>query len=432
MPNNMIGPPDASHGHGPVPPSPTLAFDVPDSNPDEIAILWEQVCPSRITSTSTRDSKTTTGSSRPRGRPSKKASSVPYSLPTVSEFNIASESSVSNMNPATNTKLTNITPHHPSFYDIVLKNYGIYIQTDGPIVPSAFAHFKTKKPANGYSSEAGLTSANAWVEKSERDLKRIAAEYVAMHGLDLSKEEYAMRAKEIFLLGPWRSDEVDLDRQWRADRMIQLFCPRNQKHWLPPPLLDGDEADHVKWTWDVRPDCAYWLSLKGFNLSYKFKVRKCTLVLAHKYITCPYFTIEFKKENTIGQVAESQVAAGGSLALFNRWRLYSEAREANPALGEDISNIKHYTLTFIGAVATIWILRPIIDDGQWKGCVMANLAMADCVDKYEVMELIDWINEIHRWGLSEHAPRCQRDVKAILDDAGVEVSILEPDEEQIE
>lgn len=53
---------------------------------------------------------------------------------------------------------------------------------------------------------------------------------------------------------------------------------------------------------------------------------------------------------------------------------------------------------------------------------MTRLVGADCTDEYGVRELVDWINEIHRWGLSEHGPGCERDIKAVLRLGGVRTS----------
>ncbi|KAI0100044.1 hypothetical protein GGR51DRAFT_533652 [Nemania sp. FL0031] len=411
-----------------LPLPPASAFDPPDSNPDDIAILWEQVCPYRTTST--QCSKIS--SSGERGRANKRVdngvgeadltvSGSIISLSTFSKSKIAPGSSVSNTNPVTSMKFPTITTRCPDFSNIILRSCGIYISTKGPIVPDAFTHFGTEKPLQGYSSLEGLSHANVWVEKDSADLKRIAAEYLHMKGLDLCEEEFATRAKEVFLSGPWRSDEVSLDRQWRADRMIQLVCPPDESRagWLPPPFLDGH--GDVRWSWDVRPDCAYWLSLKGINPEYRHQVPSCTFV--RKYITCPYFTIEFKRDGQSKNVAENQVAAAGSLALYNRWRLYTDERKANKILAaEDISNIRHYTLTFVGPAFCVWVLQPTIRDGQWNGCTMTSLLAADCIDEYAVEALIDWVNEIHRWGLSKHGPSCERDVKSILKVSGVRTS----------
>lgn len=408
-PNNLIG-----ASQGPIPPTPAL--DIPDSNPNDIAILWEQVCPCRAMSKRVLR----TGTSGKHGRASKQTAeadstvSGSESLLKVPESEVAPGSSVSN------TKPTTMTIRRPDFSNIILNARRIYVDEEGPIMPSAFAHFGTEKPQDGYTSLEGLSGASIWVQKDSTELTHIAAEYTQMRGLGLAEEEFASLAKEIFLLRTWRSETASLERQWRVDRMLQLVCPlEEKKHWLAPPILDADAAD-VKWSWDIRPDCAYWLSLNGFNPKYRFQVKKCTFVRG--YITCPYFTVEFKRDGQPENVAINQVAAAGSLALYNRWRLHSEARIAKPTLPDDTPNIRHYALTFVGSIFVFWVLQPTIHDGQWNGCTMTSLIKADCADVYDIEELVDWINEVHRWGLSEHGPGCERDVKAILNTSGVRTS----------
>lgn len=108
--------------------------------------------------------------------------------------------------------------------------------------------------------------------------------------------------------------------------MLQLGCPpKENSYWRIPPFL-GNTADEVDWSWDLHPDCTYWLPLKGFNPRYRFQIQNCTSV--RKWITCPYFTIEFKRDGLSEDVAVAQVAAAGSLALFNRYRLHLEVRKA--------------------------------------------------------------------------------------------------------
>ena len=45
---------------------------------------------------------------------------------------------------------------------------------------------------------------------------------------------------------------------------------------------------------------------------------------------------------------------------------------------------------------------------------MKKLWHGTCTEPHEVKELADWINEIHRWGLSVHGPSCENDVKICL------------------
>ena len=99
---------------------------------------------------------------------------------------------------------------------------------------------------------------------------------------------------------------------------------------------------------NTRPDCSYWLSLAGFNSAYRSELSEVVYV-HNDWITCSYFTIEFKKH------------------------------------------------------------------GQ-------SLYSSKCMSSYAVKQLEKWINEIHRWGLSQHGASCQRDVKIILEDIGVDMT----------
>ena len=42
---------------------------------------------------------------------------------------------------------------------------------------------------------------------------------------------------------------------------------------------------------------------------------------------------------------------------------------------------------------------------------MTELLAGDCTRRWGVMRLIDWLNEIHCWGLTVHARHCERDIK---------------------
>ncbi|KAK3376216.1 hypothetical protein B0T24DRAFT_699494 [Lasiosphaeria ovina] len=254
-----------------------------------------------------------------------------------------------------------------------------------------------------------------------------------MRGLGLCEEEFATFAKTHFLRGgELRSQSVSEDRRWRADRMLQLVCPpKESAHWHIPPVIGsaavsaGEPPD--LWTWDVRPDCAYWLSLRGFNPRYRFQIQNCAF--ARDWITCPYLTVEFKRDGESEDVAVRQVRAAGALALFNRWYLLAEARKASKR-PDDISDddtaiVRHYTLTFVGHKFVFWVLQPTLDEeGRWAGCVMKRLFGADCTDEHALRELADWVNEIHRSGLSQYGPSCEKDNKCVLNVGGVRTSAV--------
>lgn len=114
---------------------------------------------------------------------------------------------------------------------------------------------------------------NIWVVLDSASVSDIAAEYREMRDLGLCEEEFATFAKTHFLRGELRSRSISEDGRWRADRMLQLVCPpKESAHWRIPPLVADEAAGGQPdlWTWDVRPDCAYWLFLRGFNPRYRF------------------------------------------------------------------------------------------------------------------------------------------------------------------
>ena len=88
--------------------------------------------------------------------------------------------------------------------------------------------------------------------------------------------------------------------------------------------------------------------------------------------------------------------------------------------------MKHYILTFVGSDYEIWVLRARFskDSSTWDGCSMISICQSTCMSKVGVRRLESWINEIHRWGLSVHAADCEADVKKILDDNDIDVSVI--------
>ena len=150
----------------------------------------------------------------------------------------------------------------------------------------------------------------------------------------------------------------------------------------------------------------------------------------HKnWITCPYFTIEFKKHGQSIHQATWQACAAASIALYSRYLLKRKALEVGAEEWSDFdrAQMKHYVLTFVGAEYGIWVLRARFSEGSsaWDGCSMTNIYRSMCTSKAGVRRLESWINEIHRWGLSEHAAGCQADVKTILEDNDIEISAID-------
>ena len=246
--------------------------------------------------------------------------------------------------------------------------------------------------------------------------------------------------------------------------------------WIVPPVLPGQQS--VKqYDFDIRPDCGYWLSLQAWSQMYASRVRQWILVLKRR-ITCPYFFIEFKKDDSAFTAAENQIAAAASIALYNRFNLRIARFEQSkkPLKTLDLTNIKVYGVTFTRDCYEVWCIRPTVNRStlQWEGCMMTSMFQGTCLAPVDVKgksfcrlfvswvfrsaifvdwcitgttlvvniiswdcltleiridqrllesikanfcvvtDLSDWINEIHRWGLSVHGPNCENDVKICI------------------
>ncbi|KAL1616963.1 hypothetical protein SLS56_011205 [Neofusicoccum ribis] len=103
----------------------------------------------------------------------------------------------------------------------------------------------------------------------------------------------------------------------RVEQLVQAVCPPDDgSYWRTPPVLlePANPAAYQDWSWDVRPDCAYWLSLDGFNQNYSFQVDSKTYVKSDSI--CPYFTVEFKRTGESDEIAVNQVAASTNQAYI--------------------------------------------------------------------------------------------------------------------
>lgn len=175
--------------------------------------------------------------------------------------------------------------------------------------------------------------------------------------------------------------------------------------WITPPAVSGP----FNYSWDIRPDCAYWISLRAFRHGFRHKVREHAAVL-QKRLACPYFTLEFKKDSDRNIArAHHQVAIAACIALYNRWELKRSAVAEWTQRHRD--QLGHYCLTFTSSMWDVWHATPKTFE-NWSGCRMRRLYSGDCTTRESVVQLIHWINEIHYWGLTVHAPGCKEDIYA--------------------
>jgi hypothetical protein len=307
----------------------------------------------------------------------------------------------------------------------VLESRGIIIKGNTISLPDPFMHF-----ASGHTTETnykelpGLENLHIWLETDPDFLQELSEEYHCMVQNNLCEAEFATLTKEKLLKAEPRRLKIPEDRKWRTERMIELVAkPSEPKRWEAPPILHSSKIA-AAYNFDIRPDCAYWLSLRAFNKEWRRRVREYILVM-YKRVTCPYFTIEFKRDESEDTVAENQVATAGALALYNRYLLRAKClRHAKSAWQEqDKTDVRHYGATFGGSEFALWCFEPVLsDNGDWRGCTMSRIFGDSCDEEEGVRSFVQWVNEIHAWGLQMYGPACQRDLKRCLHETGVRVS----------
>lgn len=284
----------------------------------------------------------------------------------------------------------------------------------------------------------GAVDSCVWLEDSEDVIESITREYSCIEREGLCEAEFASYAKEtIFRTDPRALSLAKSKRCWRTKRMVELVAKPNQTFWEMPPLVDsstaGSDNPNIFYDFDVRPDCAYWLSLEAINPEYLSQISEWSFVQKRR-ITWPYLTIEFKKDDSAGDSTESQVAAAGSVALYNRFCLRQQRLKmaGNFWTQKLTKELKHYGLTMEGIYFTIWCIKPVLTPNfEWGGCRMTRLSWGDCTMHYDAKNLLNWINEIHSWGLTIHGLRCPKDVKICMGErpSGSRVSFIPRDSE---
>ncbi|KAJ2975219.1 hypothetical protein NUW58_g8419 [Xylaria curta] len=315
------------------------------------------------------------------------------------------------------------------FTEFVLEPYGIAIQQKGMKrdlrkffnildLPS-----ESQDRLNIYKKSFAL---DVWLEP---DAKHIIREYKAMQVYGCNEAEYSASAlRDIFLDGPrhpWLPQE-DGEKCWLPVRMLQLVRKPPQDEWHAPPLIDPLRK---RYEWDIRPDCAYHVSLQAFDASFRTDVQQHVSVV-QKRAFCPYLTVEFKKDEDSLATARHQVAVASAIALYNRYRLKRIAIQmSGDEWSEEHRNqMRHYGITFAGSSWNLWCTVPKTFP-DWTGCNMFTIHSGDCCILADVQKLVSTINDIHYWGLQIHGKSCKADIyakiRSDLDADTNDISILE-------
>ncbi|KAI1184663.1 hypothetical protein F5B17DRAFT_70602 [Nemania serpens] len=160
----------------------------------------------------------------------------------------------------------------------------------------------------------------------------------------------------------------------------------------------------------IETNCAYHVSLQAFQPGFRSKVRKHVSVVQQRAF-CPCLTIEFKKDEENIDTARHQVAVSSAMSLYNRYLLKSLTLQASGASWseEDQSQMRHYGITFTGSNWNLWCTVPKAFT-EWTGCTVSSIYSADCRTLVGIQQLVEFLNDIHYWGLEVHGKFCKKDI----------------------
>ena len=306
------------------------------------------------------------------------------------------------------------------FRNLILRPRGITIKREDSV--GVEAHFEVDEPDGVRSTwcviKRKAASSPLWLDIEKSTIDEIMKVYAFDVKEHLVEAESATYSKEVvFKMDP--NVMTTKTKEWRSRRMIELVAKsRDTEYWSSPPEIVKSDAtvspNTSDYDFDLRPDCSYWISVNGFSQATMQVVEDQCFVLKGG-MTGSYTTIGFKQDVGSLDEAENQVAAAGSRALYDRFLLKVRCmKKAGRTLKQtDFKHIRHYGATTTGAEFRIWCIQPLVsEDLQWKGCDMISLSSGNCAEReYDVKMLLDWINEIHCWGLTVFAPEYEADIK---------------------
>lgn len=110
--------------------------------------------------------------------------------------------------------------------------------------------------------------------------------------------------------------------------------------------------------------------------------------------------------------------------MYNRYRLRRQVA-THKWTHEQECQLRHYVLTITKSNYTFWCIRPNLKDGDWDECTMTRIFLTSLTDEQGVYYFVDWINEIHRWGLTSHIESCEKDIKSLLKTQRFRISDIE-------
>lgn len=257
---------------------------------------------------------------------------------------------------------------------------------------------------------------NIWLKAFKNEVQRIQKQYSLMNIDRCLESEFQAFALEALFFSVPLEEIRTLDITIKPVRVLQRVPERPSKgseplpnSFLAPPRQDpsGKQYD-----WDLRPDCAYYISLEAFDEGEREKVSLCYPTVYNRAF-CSYLSIEFKKDNQDLRTAKTRIAIASSMSLYNRWYMKHNVRKLLNKHGnwpkEDRDQLRHYCIMLAGSRWRVWCTTPKTYE-DWSGCTVSQVACGNCCSLQNLVLLFTILNDIHYGGLTVQAESCVTDV----------------------
>ncbi|GME36104.1 uncharacterized protein K452DRAFT_291893 [Neofusicoccum parvum] len=306
----------------------------------------------------------------------------------------------------------------PLFFDKVLKPRNLVVVSGLAEAKKqcVWNHFLVEEAPEDtstyYRGISGLSKTTLWMPGDYSFVEEIVIEYQAMIQYWQNELEFVSYCTEKVLKRELRRPNMPKSRTWQAERLLN-YSIKPFGHWKEPPVV-FDMDTTKRYGWDLFPDVAYWLSLQDHTPKDRTFIEDYVQVHDQRLL-CRYFSGEFKKDDRDEDAkSRDQLAAAAMMALYNRWQLRKDAQVAIGCEWGEMNHqdIRHYGATLQREAFKIWGFTPIINNSEWHGCKMLKLTSGYFNEEIGVTTFRDWINEIHRWGLTIHGPSVYADALA--------------------
>lgn len=357
---------------------------------------------------------------------------------------------LSQATPPTNTgitlsELTNTRRNAPKVTDAdfrskVFGQFGLDVSNNWFYPETPYEHFDKKDPElqDGYQDHIAEwykqkhPDSEVWLPLNKQEAEDSSEQYFVRAAINSTEAEFSHLGKLCFFKADKAYTPHDPGRSRSTFFRLEWGPVPDQKWCSPPAIIPvSSETESKDFTFSTKPDCTYWLTLRSINRAYREQLSNHTYVIKGAEATCPYLTIEFKREeHKTSEVAENQLVVFAATALYNRVRLRRDQLLAVKGADSmaswtenDFADIKHYGIAFTQTLATFYQAIPKLHTNSdpsnlffregypWNGMLLRQIALerASLPEGYTTIQ--KWLNEIHNWGLGDYSEGVQNDIR---------------------